>query len=42
MKKMGFDKKWVSLITECIDTISYSVMLNGDPKGYFHPSRGLR
>lgn len=42
MKKMGFNDKWVTLIMECISTVSYSVLINGEPKGLIHPSRGLR
>lgn len=42
MLKMGFHRKWVSLIMECVRTVSYSILINGEPKGYFHPNRGLR
>ena len=26
----------------CVTTISYSILVNGEPKGLFHPSRGIR
>ncbi len=42
MFKMGFHNKWVSLVMACVRSVSYSVLINGEPKGYFHPSRGLR
>ena len=42
MLTMGFHCKWVALMMECVRSVSYSVLINGDPKGYFHPSRGLR
>ena len=42
MKRMGFDVKWVNLIMECISTITYSVLINGEPTQVIHPSRGLR
>ena len=31
MKKMGFDVKWVNLIMECISTVTYFVLINGEP-----------
>lgn len=42
MIKMGFNLQWTSLIMECISSVSYSVLLNGDPKGWIMPKRGLR
>ena len=27
---------------ECITTVSYSILVNGEPKGMIVPSRGLR
>ena len=40
--KMGFQASWVSLIMECITPVSYSILVNGEPKGMIKPSRGLR
>ena len=42
LKKMGFHSKWVDLMMECITTISYSILINGEPSHTIHPSRGLR
>uniref|UniRef100_A0A2N9GYK3 Reverse transcriptase domain-containing protein n=1 Tax=Fagus sylvatica TaxID=28930 RepID=A0A2N9GYK3_FAGSY len=42
MKKMGFHQKWIGLMTECISSVSYSILINGEPHGNIHPSRGLR
>ena len=42
MLKMDFHSKWVSLVMACVRSISYSVLINGEPKGYFHVSKGLR
>ena len=39
--KMGFQDSWVALIMECICTLSYSILVNGEPKGLISPSRGL-
>jgi hypothetical protein len=40
--KMGFHPRWVTLIIGCVSSVSYSVLINGDPNGYIIPSRGLR
>ena len=40
--KLGFHEDWVALIMQCIMTVSYSILVNGEPKGLFRPSRGLR
>ena len=42
MLKMGFNSKWISLMMECVRTVSYFVLINGELRGYFHPSKGLR
>uniref|UniRef100_A0A2N9I5I3 Reverse transcriptase domain-containing protein n=1 Tax=Fagus sylvatica TaxID=28930 RepID=A0A2N9I5I3_FAGSY len=42
MRKLGFDDQWVSVIMSCVRTVQYSVLLDGVPKGYIIPSRGIR
>ncbi|XP_016177721.1 uncharacterized protein LOC107620010 [Arachis ipaensis] len=42
MKKLGFCKKWLDWIQECVMTVSYSITVDGQPHGYFKPCRGLR
>jgi hypothetical protein len=42
MRKMGFHTRWVSMIMQCISTVSYSILVNGEPHGFLKPSRGLR
>ena len=42
MKKIGFHDKWISLMMMCVTTVSYSVLINGEPKGRITPSRGLQ
>lgn len=39
---LGFPKKWVYLIMSCTTTVSYSIQINGQPKGNIIPTRGLR
>ena len=40
--KMGFSDTWVALIMECITTMSFSILVNGEPKGVIVPSHGFR
>jgi hypothetical protein len=42
MRKLGFAERWISLLMECICTIQYSVLIDGVPKGYINPTRGIR
>ena len=42
MEKMGFSEKWIALVMGCISLVSYSILINGEPKGDIRPSRGIR
>lgn len=42
MEKMGFSSKWIGWVKESVETVSYSVQIDGQPCGFFKPSRGLR
>ena len=42
MEHLGFPNKLVSLISSYISTVSYSVLLNGQPVGNIKPTRGLK
>ncbi|KAK3205406.1 hypothetical protein Dsin_019452 [Dipteronia sinensis] len=42
MRKLGFPVKWIQLIMNCISTVLYSFMLNGEVCGYIKPTRGPR
>ena len=42
MEKLGFCERWVSFVLECISTVSYLILVNGEPKEDIRPSRGLR
>ena len=42
MRKLGFHEKWISLMMMCVKSVSYSVLINGEPKGTISPSRGIR
>jgi hypothetical protein len=42
MLKLGFNPRWVYLVMQCIQSISYLLILNSDPVGYIRPTRGIR
>ena len=42
MGKMGFHNRFIGLIMSCIKSVSYSILVNGEPHGFIKPSRGLR
>ena len=41
-RKMGFSEKWIGLIMVCIKIMTYSILVNGEPHGLIHPTRGIR
>ena len=42
MRKLGFEEKWINLMIVCVKSISYSILVNGEPEGLIRPSRGIR
>ena len=42
LQKMSFDFHWITLMMECISSVQYQVLLNGQPQGLIVPQRGLR
>ena len=42
LRKMGFAPHLIKLIMECITSVQYRVLLNGQPRGLIIPHRGLR
>ena len=42
MRKLGFNDRWVNLIMGYVKTVTYSVLVNGEPCGMIHPTRGIR
>lgn len=42
MKVLGFSEQWIKLIMECVRSVQYQVLINGNPYGEIIPTRGLR
>lgn len=42
MERMGFHSQWIQWIMQCIITVSYSYLLNGQALGSVIPQRGIR
>ena len=42
LQKMGFDLHWIKLMMECISSVKYRILLNGQPRGLIIPHRSLR
>ena len=40
-RKLGFQERWISLTMMCVKTVSFSVLINGEPKGRIIPTIGL-
>jgi hypothetical protein len=42
MRRMGFSARWIDLIMGCIRTVSYVVLVNGQPVGSIKLTHGIR
>ena len=42
MLKLGLAENQVNLAMQCVASASYTVLLNGEPKGFISPSLGIR
>lgn len=42
MLKLSLDHRWVTMAMETITIASYVVLINGEPKGFISPSRGIK
>ena len=41
-RKMGFKDKWIGFMMVCVKTVTYSILVNGEPQGMIQPTRGIR
>lgn len=42
LKQKGFPNKWITWIYGCISTESYSILINGNSRGFIQATRGIR
>ena len=42
MEKLGFSVRWINLIMKCVESVSFSVQVNGVFSEVFKPTRGIR
>lgn len=42
LSTLGFDPIWITWIMSCIESVTYTFLINGTPQGSAKPSRGLR
>ena len=42
MAKIGFDQRWIKLVTACVTSVRYNVRFNNFETDIFTPTRGLR
>ncbi|XP_039120543.1 uncharacterized protein LOC120256952 [Dioscorea cayenensis subsp. rotundata] len=42
LTKMNFPAKWISWISSCLSSSSFSILINGSPSPWFPSNRGLR
>ncbi|KAK1606371.1 hypothetical protein QYE76_030044 [Lolium multiflorum] len=42
MLRLGFSRRWVTLVMRLVTSVSFSVLFNGVPQEEFRPTRGIR
>jgi len=42
LQELGFHPQWIHWILTCVSSVSYSLLIDGEPKGFFHPTRCIR
>ena len=42
IQKLGFNDKFTTLLLLCVTPVSYSILVNVEPKGLIKPSRSIR
>lgn len=42
IRKMGFPERWIVWVMEYFCSVTYAIIVNGQPMGHIKPMRGLR
>ena len=42
MRKVDFRWRWINLVMGCVKTVSYSILVNGEPYEIIFPTMGTR
>jgi hypothetical protein len=42
MAKVGFSDHWINFVMRCVESVSFSVRVNGQFSEFFKPTRGIR
>ncbi|XP_024178363.1 uncharacterized protein LOC112184337 [Rosa chinensis] len=40
--KLGFSSKWINMVMSCVTSVSYSILVQGEPSEHIYPTRGIR
>ncbi|XP_024156304.1 uncharacterized protein LOC112164321 [Rosa chinensis] len=40
--KLGFLAQWISMVMSCVTSVSYAILVQGEPSNTIHPTRGIR
>lgn len=39
---MGFAQRWIEIVMNCLTSVWYAILINGQPTRYITPTRGIR
>ncbi|XP_062005945.1 uncharacterized protein LOC133723131 [Rosa rugosa] len=42
LTKLGFDVRWINIIMQCVESVTYAILVNGEQTEIITPTRGIR